>query len=245
MFTNHLPEDVFFMRSNDFDVDQQAEDGASWLRSQPGEGLVLLHAKQNIDNNPFLKAGTQGMTVASPATLHRSGWSSGPMLAAWPSPEVLEAIIDLPPGRVTALCILGGFGSADLLDVFLNEIDARDLISGKLLRSSELRTPLDPVVRAAMNDIRSTVNLNNRLLQAEDKAMAVETLRVLHKAGFDLIPDQLQGWALACSFGTGAKNLADYAAKVGAGKRIQLTAGYGPGAGALTRWEAEAAESSG
>src|SRR5260370_31873135 len=79
----------------DVDPDRAIEIGVSWLTEQPGEPLILLHAKKMIDNNRLLGrlAHQHGIRYEAPQTIRTSSpWSGGAILAALASPDVIPCI---------------------------------------------------------------------------------------------------------------------------------------------------------
>lgn len=81
-------------------IDQALRLGVAWLRQQPGDPLVLVHAKQVYENNPLLPRLTARVKVAKPITVASSGWRGGPVPAPWPSKKVLSTLSDRITDRV-------------------------------------------------------------------------------------------------------------------------------------------------
>src|SRR5260370_3428144 len=70
----------------DVDPDRAIEIGVSWLTEQPGEPLILLHAKKMIDNNRLLGrlAHQHRIRYEAPQTIRTSSpWSDAAILPAW------------------------------------------------------------------------------------------------------------------------------------------------------------------
>ncbi len=229
---------TFYLSPGDDHPNRLAQLAGAWLREQPGDGLVLLHAKKMIDNNNFLREGTRGLAVESPNTIARSGWRGGPVLAAWPSEQVLEAIAGSLGYKITTLCILKSEVARDDLESWLAGRGAVNLLSGKGLSGDSVDPGLDPVVIEAMVDLAKQVNHNNALDQDFEKSLAVRTLQLLDGEGYRWSTGQLCGWAMSHGFtGAEVKNLRDISDKVLAGRRFRLRETVGPSPDALARWQ--------
>src|SRR5256885_5777419 len=71
--------------------------GIDWLLEQPGEPVILLHAKKMIDNNRVLARMTHQYRIRheAPQTIWKSRhWSGGAILAPWASADVIRSIDD-------------------------------------------------------------------------------------------------------------------------------------------------------
>lgn len=54
MFERSADLDVVYVPWNGLDPDEAVRLAVEWFHDQPGDRLVLLHAKSMIDNNPLL-----------------------------------------------------------------------------------------------------------------------------------------------------------------------------------------------
>lgn len=226
------------------DIAQSQEQGAdiatAWLKAQPGDPLLLLHAKKALDNNKFLKHGARGVRVEGATTLANSGWRGGPLLVAWPSNEVVGHVQDRSR-QITALCILLSYVTNNEIKGWLREIGAINLLTDEPWGDAADEHGLAPILIAAMEDVGRMVNHNNALVQDYDKAIAVETLQTLYDAGYRWDTQQLCGWAGANGFGSREiKNLRDYSNRVLQGRSFRLRESAGIGATQLERWRSAA-----
>lgn len=79
----------------------------------------------------------------------------------------------------------------------------------------------DVVVRVAFGDVLSFVNSNNQLAQDEDKDYTRAVLKLLHRGGHQLVPDELRDWALSNDWGeVAAKRLKHFTERVLEGGRF-------------------------
>ncbi|HWL36689.1 MAG TPA: hypothetical protein VNQ77_10885 [Frankiaceae bacterium] len=215
--------------------------GVRWVTTtaEPGTPLVLLHAKSVLGKNRTLSDAVRrhGLAVSAPATVHKDGWSGGPVLAPWATSKVLTALDDELAEMVSAACVIAGSAGAEA--VWVRAHQATDLVSGAQAPSPQIA---DPVVAVAMGHVTDSINHNNGLVQDDDRAYAVRTLQVLHGAGYRLDVDELAAWALAAGWPGGeVAELRDIAGRVLAGRTFQLRGGWGPGPDSLPRWVKEAA----
>jgi len=73
-------------------TDKAVQLGAAWLREQQGEKLVLVPQMQVYRNNDLLPRLTAGVTAAKPSTVWQTKWRGSPVLAPWPTGDVLAWI---------------------------------------------------------------------------------------------------------------------------------------------------------
>lgn len=238
MFARTPDLDVVYVPWHDIDPDEAVRLGVAWLRQQPSAPLVLLHAKKMYDNNPLLPRLTAGVTVEKPATVWRSGWRGGPVLAPWPTEDVLATLSDTLARKTTAVCVIE-WGDYDYQDAWLTAHGAVDLVTGQTRGAR--RQLLDPVVEVAMRRLSDAVNHNNALVQGYEKAYAVRTLQELVRGGHRYEVDALCAWALAHGFTQReVEHLRDYATRALEGHSFRLRESVGPRPGACARWEQEA-----
>lgn len=239
-----------FERSPDLDVayvpwdaatpDEAVALGAAWLKEQPPQRLVLLHAKKMYDNSPLLPRLTAGVFVETPNTVSGSRWARGAVLAPWPSDAVLGALAGPLSERLTKVCVLE-WGEKPAVRAWLTAHCAASLLGGSPLASGDGEL-ISPVVRIAMEELSQAVNHNNALIQGYEKSYAVRTLKELVRAGHRYDVNALCAWASANGFTQNeVKHLRDYAQRVLDGRSFQLRDTVGPAKGDASRWEAEAA----
>ena len=216
---SEIPEVVYVHGGGD--VDEAVRLGAAWLREHPGDKLVLVPQMQVYRNNALLPELTVGTKVAKPRTVWRVNWRGGPVLAPWPTNEVLSEISDHLSDRVTAVCLLE-WGEDEYLRAWVRAHNGTNLLTGDAAPGEE--ELLSPVVTAAMEDLSRLVNHANGLVQQEDKKYAIQTLQRLVSAGYTFDVDNLVAWALAHGFtGSEVTRLRDYATRVLQGHRFRLT----------------------
>ncbi len=229
--------DLVFVPWDDGDVTRHVVLGAQWLRRQSGRKAVFVPGKRNYQYNAALPRLTAGAVVLTPRTLHRAQWSGGPLLACWPTEQMLGTISDRLGGRVTSVCVLE-WGDAPFQRAWITAHGGIDLTTGQ--RASNGGVHLPPVVLVAMEHLSSMVNHANGLVSSFDKGIAVDTLQALVRRGHRFDVDDLCAWALANGFtASEVDRLRDYATKALAGHRFR---GSGHGrlrADILQMWEAE------
>jgi hypothetical protein len=235
MFARTSDLNVVYVPWDGIDPDDAIRIGAAWLQQQPGRPLVLLHAKNMYGNNSLLPLLTAGAAVEKPSTVWRCSWRGGPVLAPWPTEEVLAALSDNLVRRTTAVCVIE-WGNSDYQDAWLAAHQAVDLTTGQARSAG--RQLLDPVVEVAMQHLSDAVNHNNGLVQAYEKAYAVRTLQELVRGGYRYQVETLCAWALANGFThREVEHLRDYATRVLQGRSFRLRTSVGPRPGACNRWE--------
>lgn len=166
MFERRVEFDVAYVPWKDVDPDYAVRLVVAWWREQPGDHLVLFHAKNMLQNNNILAGLVRGARVESYSTVRRSSWSGGPVLAPWPSDKVLGALDDdlAPPSAVAIV----EWGDRDgYVRSWLSSHHAQNLHTGEIAGASAELIP--PVVRVAMEELSQQVNHNNGLVQAADQ----------------------------------------------------------------------------
>lgn len=240
MFKRQLTYAAFFLPGpDDLDPDEAMRLGLEWLVSEPGQPLVVLHAKKMATNNRLLAEGIRrhGIRVDSPRASGGRPSAGVAILAPWASEEVLRFIDDELSGQATGVCVIGWRQGAH--DRWIAARGAVDLRTGERIGSGVLVS--DPVVRLAIDEASETINHNNALVQAEDKAYVVLTLEELVRGGHAFDVDELVAYAMATGWrGEEVRRLEEYATRVLAGRRFRLQSSYGPPPGSCARWEAEA-----
>lgn len=220
--------------------------GLKWLFDQPGDRLILLHAKKMIENNRLLgrTARESGLLVEAPGTAWKSGWAGGPILAPWASDAVIRCIEDDLAHLATAVCIIGWRDDDPNHEGWATARDALDLASGERLGRPAEEIVIDPVIRIALDAAERFVNHNNQLVQYDDKAYVVRTLQELVRGGHRLDLDAIATYALATGWSAEeVKRIREYGSRILAGRGVRLQSRAGPKPGACRLWEAEAAGS--
>ncbi|MFJ8053997.1 hypothetical protein [Streptomyces luteogriseus] len=217
-------------------TDQAGITGADWLMEQPGLKLVLVSQLQNYRQHRMAQR-VRGAVVAKRTTL--SGWDHGPVLAPWPTREIVGDLAGDLRGRATAICVIP-WGPDPLLTAWLRVRRAVSVIDGSVHPQAD-EPLLEPVVEAAMTELGQLVNHANALVGGIDKAFAVHTLLKLHEAGYRWTVDELCGWALGHGFtGSEEERLRQYATKVLEGSRFQPLPPDPFSPGAVQRWQDQA-----
>ena len=235
---------AFFIPA-DVNRDRAIEIGISWLAEQPGEPLILLHAKKMLDNNRLLGQLAQQHRIRyeAPQTIRRSSpWSGGAILAPWASGDVIRCIDDDLAYHVSAVCIIGWRPDDRNHAAWVAARNALDLASGDALGPRSELIISDPVVRIALDHAESFVNHNNALVQAEDKAYLVRTLQELVRCGHRFDVEEVATYAMATGWsGEEVKRIRDYGRRVLDGRSFRLASTIGPNRGDCNHWESEAA----
>ena len=220
--------------------EEMARRAAAWIRQQPGTPLVFFPTKQNYDANQLLNRLTADIPRGTERNIWGSGWQRGPVLAAWPTKRMLQMLTDELATSVTALCVLE-WGEPAWQCGWLTARRARSVVDGSVHGGGSVQ--LDPVVEVAMRHLGARVNHANDLDGIYDKRDAVETLQVLHRAGYRFDVETLCTWALANGFsGREVERLREYAVGVQRGKRFQLRAGRALRPDIVEIWKRDAAQ---
>jgi hypothetical protein len=201
MFEHSHDYEAFYVDTEHGSLDE-VRDGVLWLRDWQGstEGLMVTPTEGQLRSDavaavlPGLNLGTLtrlGGRQIRPSTWRRfpDGWKGGPVLALWPDERFLGTLHSFP--GVEALCVVPGIRR--YVEPWIRAMAAIDVRSGNPAASSSL----DPIVEQGMLSLTNTVNHSNRLVQSEDKAAAINTLRALRAGGFQLDPSELEAWAIA------------------------------------------------
>lgn len=237
------PYSAFFVPP-EIDPDRAIALGLQWLVEQPGDGLILLHAKKMIDNNRLLgrAASEYSLRYEAPNTVWKSGWRGGPILAPWASDTVIRCIEDDLAHQATAVCVIGWREDDPNHQGWIAARDAINLETGARLGKPPEDILIDPVVRVALDAAERFVNHNNRLVQYDDKAYVVRTMEELVRGGHALDLDAIAAYALAT--GWSAEEVArirEYGQRILDGRSFRLQSPVGPKAGACRHWEEAAA----
>ncbi len=231
-----IPEVVYVPGNGD--INQAVRLGAAWLREHRGDKLVLVPQMQIYRNNELLPQLTAHAKVAKPQTVWQVNWQGGPVLAPWPTDEVLSEISDHIPDRITAVCLLE-WGEDEYLRAWVRAQNGTNLLTGNAVPGKE--ELLSPVVTVAMEHLSLVVNHSNGLVQTFDKEYAIQTLQKLARAGYTFEVNNLVAWALAHGFtGREVERLKDYATKVLQGHRFRLTGHPTLAENVVKQWEQEA-----
>ncbi|MGM1065210.1 hypothetical protein [Saccharothrix sp. Mg75] len=234
-----VPYEVFYVPWSLGDSDAMARYAATWLNKQAGTPLVLFPDKPSSEEDATLNRLTAGAAVTWRKSFRMAQWSQGPVLAAWPSGSVLELLSKELRSKVTALCVMEwGDSDQDCIN-WLAGHQARSVVDGQVHPRSEVT--LDPVVEVAMRFLEQRVNHGNSLAGVFDRRDAIETLQVLHKAGYRYDLDDLCIWSYANGFNfSEVERLREFAVGVQQGKRFQLKAGRALRPDIVKVWRAEA-----
>jgi hypothetical protein len=198
-------------------------EGLRWLVShveaEGVEGIVVAPTRSHYDHHTALSYARNRFRCETIRTLQpgRGGTIRGPLLAVWPRDEMLDLIEEWH--SPSALCVVPW--QLEAIEKWRLARRPDDLLG----RAETNPTPTiaDPVVHAAMQSVSRFINVNNELVQTEDKAAAVDALRKLSRAGHRLDPSELEVWALADGWGPrGAARLRDFAEKISQGRTIRI-----------------------
>ena len=228
-------------------VDRAVALGVKWLADQPGEPLILLHAKSMIDNNRLLGqvARQNRIRWEAPRTISSGNrWAGGAILAPWASEDVIACIDGRLASRASAVCVIGWSPDDPNHKAWVAARNAVDVDSGAALGKPSDEIISDPVVRIAIDYAERFVNHNNLLVQYEDKAYFVRTLQELVRGEHRFNLDEVAAYAMATGWTSEeVKRIREYGQRVLDGRSFRLRSGVGPKPGTCRRWEEEAAQS--
>ncbi|MBF4163548.1 hypothetical protein [Nocardioides acrostichi] len=209
--------------------------GLDWLKQQPGKPLIMLSVASQVRNSRELEDASNWAAVLTPRTRGLPASQAGAALVAWAHEPSLAAV-----ARIRGLESVCAFGlSSDEMTTWIGGHAAQDLTD---LGRPAGTVALNPVVTVAMEEMTRTINLNNELTTAEEKAYFVRTLQVLRDGGYDLDVTQLSTWAVAHGWGAEVlPRFRELAEGVRSRRQFRLQDPWGPSADALARWKAIAA----
>lgn len=175
--------------------------GLEWLRNQPNSGHGILAsdmatALRDLPKSPWLRSLNK---VHARDTGIGAGGAGRPLLALFPTRDLLLKLTDCYADRVSAMCILS-YGLSDRFPhVWLDWIGATDLDSGTR-RSVSGESALDPVVETAFRSLRG--QLTGQLCTPEHSSdpNGVATLLELQRRGHQLDANALAAWAITEGF---------------------------------------------
>ncbi len=208
-----------------------------WLVAQKqtvgGEIIVLAPGMSNFKDSEVIARYRQSLQCMSEATFKKKGyeWRGGPAMALWPTAKGVALLDD--SDKTKALAVVPWLLSD--IEPWRRARQPVDLLGTAPPSPSPAIN--DPIVRAAMKSLTSSVNLTTGLSHPSDKDHAVETFKVLKRAGHDWNPDDVHAWALANGWtNRGADDLRKYAAGVRSGRSFRTT-GYGLNKDVVTYWK--------
>ncbi len=215
-------------------------DAIRWVAEQQKSvgGAILLYVPtkaslQDSDGPLAQFAKVPGVVVATPKT-GISGWTGGPVIAAWPTRESLARLADHQ--RIRALCVIP-WGPEDT-SAWQQAVNPEMLGTAEPPAATE---PLDPVVAVGLDHLTHMVNHANNLAGALDHRDAVAVLRELHDGGYRLPADAVYAYALSHGWpGRGAERLRTLASKIDAGRTVRLQGPSPLRSDILQRWRREA-----
>lgn len=203
-----------------------------------GQPLLYVPMRDSFNSYPELVALSKRVQTETWATLGRSRWTGGAVLAAWPEDDRL-AQIDADR-RTRALCFLPW--ADDDGASWVAAFDPEELTPAVPRRAAETNQ-LDPVVVEGLKTLSILVNHANQLAGSMDKRDAINVLRTLHDSGHRLDPPAIYTWALAHGWPAGgAQRLRKYAEDFAAGKRPRSSNPQALRPGILETWRQTASE---
>lgn len=227
------------------EVPERAQQAAiKWVVEQQkvvgGQVLLYVPSKQDLEQVGGLISRFSELPEVAICTWRRVGkgsWFGGPVLAAWPDRAKLAEIAD--DRRTRALCVIP-WAKGDT--TAWEEAAKPELLAGAT--STTITSTLDPVVIEALQRLTQMVNQANNLHGSFDRRAAIATLKILHNGGYRLPEYEVYAWAFSHGWpATGAEELRELAAKVDAGRVVQLKGGSPLQNDILDVWRAEAADS--
>ncbi len=232
-------EVVYVPGPGKLDRDQGLLITAQWLvqrsASDDGEPLVIVPVQDSVGHSPVLQQIASAFRTESSRTFKKRHWSGGPVLAVWPSQDVLDEVDNWR--QATAVCVVQW--TPDQAGEWLRGHSAQDISdSAESYSAPEIA---DPVVLVAMEDLTTLINMSTGLIHPSDRAMAVLIEHMLHRKGHRIDPAELYRWAIANSWRPeGATDLREIAERVLDGRRFRVGSRFRISADAYKRWVAEA-----
>lgn len=179
-----------------------------------------------IDNDLFAFSKDKDTFVSSWRGLGRSKWKGGPVLALWPDDNHIATIADDP--RTTAICVIPN-----------KDYDISGWCYGAkphMLGTTENELwgeygpdVLDPVVDEALRSLTVIVNVSSKLVPEVDRVHTIRALRLLWDGGHDVVPKEIQAWALTNGWSPkGAYALRQIAEGIAAGQSLKTAKEVGP-----------------
>jgi hypothetical protein len=170
-------------------------------------------------------------------TSFRQPWLGGAVLAIWPDDKTLGRIDD--HSDVSGICAV--------LDMMTDApLWVKTRRPAEVGGAHELPAPAviaDPVVRVALMQLTSMVNLSTGLVNRRDRGYAIDVLRALIQGRRQVNPDDVYAFAIQNGWrADGARDLRDLVSGVAAGKRYRDGGMLRSGSELLRYWEDKAAK---
>ncbi|WP_331737096.1 hypothetical protein OG426_56135 (plasmid) [Streptomyces canus] len=229
---------VAFVPFEDLYPDGAFRAGVQWLGDQEGSPLLLLDQLSVYNQNRVWQERARDITVASLRTLSRSEWQGGPVVAAWPSEDLLQRVSrELSFGRATAVCVLM-YGDAAYQDAWLQANNARHAETGAPYEGTAWALP--PVVERAVGWIADTVNKSTGFSHPSDHDKAVLVLEQLRLRGHTFDVQALYARALVHGLQPkSARELSDLGDRLAKGRPSRVSNRGLLRSDLVQRWEAE------
>lgn len=179
-------------------ADEADEFAVQWVLNEQaqlgGQVLLLYQAAWDRRDHPILDAleDSRGVVATTRRSLPRSGWTGGPVLAAWPDIATLGSLAD--NRRTSALCALTW--NFDAIAPWAHAVGAQ-ILGADAGVSLVAPTIEDPVVMQAMQTVTRRVNMNNTIKSGYEKSVVIGALRILRTHNHVLDAERLYTWSLA------------------------------------------------
>jgi hypothetical protein len=193
---NATPDyDAYFVGS-EVERDRAPALGLKWFLEQPGEPLVLLHAKKMVTNNRLLAAAVSKYHLRVERRRRCGAAGTAGRVARSSRAGVLKCIDDALSVEASAVCVVGWRENDPNHQAWIAARNAVDLDSGDELGRDPKEIISDPVVRIAIDYASTFVNHNNALVQYDDKAYFIRTLEELVAGGHPFHLDEVVTYAM-------------------------------------------------
>jgi hypothetical protein len=203
---------------------------------QLGSGITVVAPTMERFKDGVLAELPAGIGRETPRTLGQVGRRAQPVVVAcWPGAKDLD-MLDGSPG-LKALVVVPW--NEEDISTWRAARGAVDLLGNR--SSTTKPTISDPVVKIALTDLTTRVNLSTGLHHPDDRSAAIQALQILKRNRHQFQPDEIRIWAMANGWKADhARELSEYATGVLAGKAYR-TGRQQWVSHIINRWRREAA----
>ncbi|TFD44998.1 hypothetical protein E3T55_19585 [Cryobacterium frigoriphilum] len=206
----------------------------AWIGGKQTTARIVVHQKSVLydlyEISPFLKR------VAAQKGTHFYSHGGGPLVILWPTDEVLDSSDQHMTGKLSTLVVTWSEDAAEM--GWLRKHHAVDLVTRETLKP--LESVLSPVVEVGMRYLIEPYVRGNGFGSYPGKNKAVDAFRAFKRAGITIEPKLLVEFLVGNGASiSDARELADYAARVAAGRAIQTKHGGGFRDDILDVWRAQ------
>ena len=182
-------------------IDTVVAAGLEWLRSQPNahRGVLacdLSSALHDMPKSPWFRSLSKVHTRDSGTG---AAGSNRPLLALFPTRDLLLKLTDLYADRVSAMCVLTYGKNDPFPNAWLDYVGAIDLVTDQK-RAISTTNILDPVVEAAFVSLKGQLTAQLCTPEHSYDPNGVATLLELQRHGHELDENTLAAWAITQRF---------------------------------------------